>query len=71
MSKFAFSGPSYEANNHVTYQEGMTLREYFAGQAITGLLAGMYRDGGGNNLCELLKEAALIADALIIELAKK
>jgi hypothetical protein len=71
MSKFAFSGPTYEANSQVTYQEGMTLREYFAGQAIAGLLAGMYRNGGGNNLQEAPKEAVLIADALIIELAKK
>jgi hypothetical protein len=71
MSEFAFSGPTYEANGHVTYQEGMTLREYFAGQAIAGLLAGMYQNGGGNNLCEAPKEAVLIADALIIELAKK
>ena len=31
---YAFSGPTYEANGHATYQEGMTLRDYFAGQAL-------------------------------------
>lgn len=46
---------------------GMTLRDWFAGQALAGLLAGQYSDSGNANLSEVPKEAYLIADAMLKE----
>lgn len=34
---YAFPGETYEANGHVTYQQGMTLRDWFAGQVIAAV----------------------------------
>lgn len=36
---YAYPGETYEANGHVTYQQGMTLRDWFAGQAIGAIYA--------------------------------
>lgn len=46
---------------------GMTLRDYFAGQAVIGLLAGQHRDSGRHNLdpTGLPSEAYHIADAML------
>lgn len=47
------------------HSEGMTLREWFAGQALPGLLAGQYRNRSDYNLNDLPAEAYRIADAMI------
>lgn len=46
---------------------GMTLRDWFAGQALAGLLAGYYRQTTNYNLSEAPEEAYKIADAMIAE----
>lgn len=51
----------------MTHDElGMTLRDYFAGQALIGLLAGGF-GGGGNGRCEL---AYVYADNMLAEREK-
>ena len=50
--------PSYDMS-------GMTLRDWFAGQALAGLLAGQYRGLSSANLSEVPNEAFAIADAMI------
>jgi hypothetical protein len=61
---YAFSGERYEANGRITYQEGMTLRDWFAGQLIAGITARQYS--------EPTRHAALAyqyADAMLAERA--
>ena len=65
-TKQAFPGPyldSFVGITSVDYRPGMTLREYYAGQAIKGLLADGCRQG-------LTESAVKIADDLIKELEK-
>lgn len=45
---------------------GMSLRDYFAGQALVGLLA----DGLGNNCPDVARGAYGVADAMMAERAK-
>lgn len=52
-------------------EPGMTLRDYFAAAALTGLLAGQYRESGFHNLTELPEEAFKIADAMLSERSKQ
>ena len=52
---------SYTADGH----NGMTQRDYFAGQALGGLLSGQYRETGQYNFSSLPKEAYAIADAML------
>jgi hypothetical protein len=51
---------------------GMTLREYYAGLAMQGLLMGAYKDAvmEGDRACAA-HEACMYADALIAALAKE
>ena len=44
---------------------GMTLRDWFAGQALVGLLSGQYKEQSHHNLTEIPAEAYLIADAML------
>lgn len=44
----------------------MTLRDWLAGQALTGLLAGNYRHSSQHNLSEVPSEAFRIADAMLV-----
>ena len=44
---------------------GMSLRDWFAGQALAGLLAGQYRESGHHNLLGVPREAYSIADAML------
>lgn len=46
-------------------QTGMTLRDYFAGQALAGLLTGQFSDTSRHNFDALPKEAFDIADAML------
>lgn len=58
---YAFPGERYEMNGHITYQEGMSLRDYFAGQALGAALA-----ENGSVLADLsAKEAYRAADAML------
>lgn len=43
----------------------MTLRDWYIGQALVGLLTGQYRENGRYNLADLPDEACRIANALI------
>ncbi len=55
-------------NAHTKSVEGMTLRDYFAGQAITGLL---YHAGIGNaKASKFAADAFGIADAMLAEREK-
>jgi hypothetical protein len=45
---------------------GMTLRDWFAGQALAGLLAGQYAATSHYNLSEVPDEAYRIADAMLL-----
>jgi len=47
------------------YHHGMSLRDWLAGQAVAGLLAGQYRDTSRHNLAEVPAEACRIADAML------
>lgn len=44
---------------------GMSLRDYFAAAALTGLLAGQYSNGAQANLSEVPDEAFKIAEAML------
>lgn len=44
---------------------GLSLRDWFAGQALAGLLAGAFRDTCRENCGEVPREAYLIADAML------
>lgn len=48
-------------------EEGMTLRDYYAGQALVGLLSGQYSSAGSStfNLEEVPEESYKIADAML------
>jgi hypothetical protein len=46
---------------------GMTLRDWFAGQALAGLLGGQYGHSGDYNLSEVPEEAFRIADAMLAQ----
>lgn len=55
-----------------TYQPGMTLRDWFAGQSITGLLGGKIASSGllENREDTLARAAYRIADALLAQRSK-
>jgi hypothetical protein len=63
---YAFSGPTYEVNGHISYQEGMTLRDYFAGQVIAGILghSAIGQIGVATDVAEI---AGQMADAMLAE----
>ena len=48
-----------------TFEAGMTIRDWFAGQALIGILSGQERDSGRANLSETPIEVYAIADAMI------
>lgn len=56
---YAFPGERYELNGHITYQEGMTLRDYFAGQALPSVM----------HLCA--KDTMLPGESIEVSFARK
>lgn len=63
-SRFAFARPGIEGM--CSPQDGMTIREYFAGQAMVGLLA--MRAGSANVVASFVAfDAFAIADAMVAE----
>ena len=66
-------GPAFP--NHATFEDGepvtgMTLRDYFAAQAVNGMLNSEYSGGPGSNLYELARQAYAVADIMLKERAK-
>ena len=52
----------------ITYaEEGMTLRDYFAGQALAGILANCFSDTTAEQMHDVAPMAYKFADALIAE----
>ena len=46
-------------------EEGMTLRDYYAGQALVGLLANFGNHQGACNRDEMVYEAFILADTMV------
>ena len=57
-----------DVNSLVCVEGGMTLRDYFAGQALVGCVG---PGGLGRNPSRLAKEAYLVADAMLAERVKE
>jgi hypothetical protein len=67
----AFPFPSFNGPNAVEWgSPGMTLREYYAGLAMQGLLASETLDYHASSSESLARHAVSKADALLAELAK-
>lgn len=69
---FAPAGVTYEDIGTHDSQEGMTYRQWLAGQALTGILAGIPFDEGYTNsaVCQQVGKAAVAAaDAVLAALA--
>lgn len=64
LNPYAFPGERYEANGHITYQEGMTLRDYFAAQCI------LTDPGEEYSPAEFAQAAYALADAMLAERVK-
>ena len=58
-------GPAFPRENQEWGVPGMSLRDWFAGQALAGLLTGQYKDTGHYNLDDVPCEAFKIADAML------
>ena len=64
----AYPGPRFsEGGHHTGHGMGMNLRDWFAGQALTGIIGGYYSnpDMGGRSECDHAKEAYRTADAML------
>jgi hypothetical protein len=68
MSEQNTGGPAYPTNNwekmvpqSTGYHEGMTLRDYFAAQAMQGLLAGTQTSDAGM----IVRDSYRVADAMM------
>lgn len=63
-------GPAFPWGEHRTHLGGMSLRDWFAGQALAGLLAHGGLIAGDDLLERLAKDAGNIADAMLVERRK-
>ena len=74
MSEINNGGPAFPTQELPQWSwpgsTGMSLRDWFAGQALSGLLSGFYRTSTNANLAEVPAEAYAIADAMLAERAK-
>ena len=52
-----------------TYYEGVSVREYFAAQALAGLMVGRSVDGSPDEARQVADRAVAVADALLSRLA--
>ena len=64
------SGPEPRVNTATDYQEGMSLRTWFAGQAMAGLIHRGFKEFG-NSQSRYAEAAVTYADALIAALKVK
>ena len=64
---FAFPGQPYGSDGLPMddAKAGMSLRDWFAGQALVGLLNGQFSHSGVHNFDALPKEAFDVADAML------
>lgn len=60
---FPCTGEGHGNPNYWT--PGMTLRDWFAGQALVGLLSGQFQHSGDFNFDALPEEAFNVADAML------
>ncbi len=70
MTKIDNGGPAFPPHrNPETHASGMTLRDWFAGQALQGLAAGLnaQEEWHGWSSGEFAKEAFELADAMLKE----
>ncbi len=74
MAEISDGGPAFPCEQHETlsgtwnqtFEPGMSLRDYFAGQALQGLLAADARYGGRtDNRDALANDAYVTADAML------
>jgi hypothetical protein len=73
MEKSDFPTTGFNPGNEAFYQS-MTLRDYFAGQALSGITAKVYgsKDYNGPFKCEdIADEAYLLADAMLSRRVKE
>ena len=81
MSEKNTGGPAYPLEKEIVghhcrpqyrYEEGMTLRDYFAGQALSGLTSATNENGEwmGDSMSGVAHEAYAIADAMLKERSK-
>ena len=61
----AFPQVHYWDDGSVTSNGGMSLRDWYAGQALAGLLSGQFREIGKYNLSDVPNEVFDIADAML------
>lgn len=61
-------GPAFPHSDSVLYQQGMSLRDYFAGQALEGILAEFFHHE--NEAQSAAIRAYAMADAMLAERAK-
>ena len=65
MSKINDGGPAFPHNDACNYP-GMSLRDYFAGQALVGILANPESANCADTFNTYAKEAMQYADAMIV-----
>ena len=59
-------GPAFPVSNGVDTDHGMTLRDYFAGQALVGLASGDYIDSGsGEDIRNIGTASYILADVML------
>lgn len=69
MSKNNDGGPAFPSTDAKGFvSDGMSLRDYFAGQALTGMLADASRSGSVEHYVD---DAYSIADAMLAERQKE
>jgi len=59
------SRPDFYGRKSLIVNGGMTLRDYFAAEAVKGLLSGQFSDHGHYNLNAVPQEAYRIADSML------
>lgn len=70
-SEYTEHGTCQDGNTAVNEQDGMTLWDYFAAHALTGLLAAETAEYGYKKLEDATMTAASVADAMIAERKKR
>jgi hypothetical protein len=75
MTKRTDGGPAFpqisNGQGYPDYETGLSIRDWFAGQALVGLLSGQYNHTGSMNLSGVPEEAYKIADAMLAARAAK
>lgn len=72
MSKKPDGGPAFPNMPEICHgNEGMSLRDWFAGQAVVGMMAAKVAQATSNTAAQILaKSAYLLADAMLAEREK-